>query len=183
MARARATTNSRLTVDDWVQAGFAILAEEGIKAMKIDRLCRRLDVTKGSFYWHFTDIAGYRAALVHRLPAPRGPRAQRPRGRRPRRLPRDHAQDLTPCSRLPADRNNGPDRDLAQLRRPVSILKSTVASGTVGQIETIVADLLAASGASAHFRDTRCSGSSGTSTYLPVMWCSTTTPAMNSPVR
>ena len=64
MARVRATTNSRLTVDDWVQAGFAILAEEGIKALKIDRLCRRLDVTKGSFYWHFTDIAAYRAALV-----------------------------------------------------------------------------------------------------------------------
>jgi AcrR family transcriptional regulator len=64
MAIARATTNSRLSVDDWIQAGFAILAEEGIKALKIDRLCRRLDVTKGSFYWHFTDIAGYRAALV-----------------------------------------------------------------------------------------------------------------------
>jgi AcrR family transcriptional regulator len=45
--------NSRLTVDDWVQAGFAILAEVGIKALKIDRLCRRLDVTKGSFYWPF----------------------------------------------------------------------------------------------------------------------------------
>jgi AcrR family transcriptional regulator len=64
MASARATTNSRLSVDDWVQAGFAILAEEGIKALKIDRLCRRLDVTKGSFYWHFADIAGYRATLV-----------------------------------------------------------------------------------------------------------------------
>src|SRR4051812_14793195 len=64
MGSARATTNSRLSVDDWIQAGFAILAEEGIKALKIDRLCRRLSVTKGSFYWHFTDIAGYRAALV-----------------------------------------------------------------------------------------------------------------------
>ncbi len=65
MANARgATTTSRLSVDDWVQAGFAILAEEGIKALKIDRLCGRLAVTKGSFYWHFTDIAGYRAALI-----------------------------------------------------------------------------------------------------------------------
>ena len=35
-----------------------------MKALKIDRLCRRLGVTKGCFYWHFTDIAGYRAALV-----------------------------------------------------------------------------------------------------------------------
>ena len=58
------TTTSRLTVDDWVQAGYAILAAEGIKALKIDRLCNRLAVTKGSFYWHFTDMAGYRATLI-----------------------------------------------------------------------------------------------------------------------
>jgi AcrR family transcriptional regulator len=58
------TTTSRLTVDDWVQAGFAIIAEQGIKALKIDRLCSRLAVTKGSFYWHFTDIAGYRSTLI-----------------------------------------------------------------------------------------------------------------------
>jgi AcrR family transcriptional regulator len=64
MARAQTESNGRLSVDDWIQAGFAILAEEGIKALKIDRLCRRLGVTKGSFYWHFTDIAQYRAALV-----------------------------------------------------------------------------------------------------------------------
>jgi len=55
---------SRLTVDNWVAAGFEILAEEGITALKIDRLCSRLGVTKGSFYWHFTDIAGYRATLT-----------------------------------------------------------------------------------------------------------------------
>jgi AcrR family transcriptional regulator len=54
----------RLSVDDWIQAGYAILAEEGIEALKIDRLCSRLGVTKGSFYWHFTDIKAYRAALV-----------------------------------------------------------------------------------------------------------------------
>lgn len=57
-------STSRLTVDDWVRAGFEILAEDGITALKIDRLCNRLDVTKGSFYWHFTDIAGYRATLI-----------------------------------------------------------------------------------------------------------------------
>jgi AcrR family transcriptional regulator len=27
-------------------------------------LCSRLAVTKGSFYWHFTDIAGYRTSLI-----------------------------------------------------------------------------------------------------------------------
>jgi AcrR family transcriptional regulator len=61
MAKARAT---RLAVDDWIQAGYAIIAEEGIKSLKVDRLCTRLGVTKGSFYWHFADIASYRVALV-----------------------------------------------------------------------------------------------------------------------
>ncbi|BCQ09446.1 TetR family transcriptional regulator [Mycobacterium heckeshornense] len=56
--------NHRLTVDDWVQTGFRILAEDGIKALTIDRLCRRLGVTKGSFYWHFSDMRAYRRALL-----------------------------------------------------------------------------------------------------------------------
>ena len=54
MAKARAT---RLAVDDWIQAGYKVLAEEGIKSLKVGRLCTRLGVTKGSFYWHFADIA------------------------------------------------------------------------------------------------------------------------------
>jgi AcrR family transcriptional regulator len=58
MTKARTTVNSRLTMDDWIRTGYAILAEEGIKALKIDRLCSRLGVTKGRFYWQFTDIPG-----------------------------------------------------------------------------------------------------------------------------
>ena len=46
--RAGAAT-SRLTVDDWVAAGFEVLAEEGITALKIDRVCNRLEVTKGPY--------------------------------------------------------------------------------------------------------------------------------------
>ncbi|MUL46460.1 TetR/AcrR family transcriptional regulator [Mycobacterium sp. CBMA293] len=55
---------NRLSIDDWLTAGYAILAEDGIKALKIDRLCARLDVTKGSFYWHFDNMATYRTALI-----------------------------------------------------------------------------------------------------------------------
>lgn len=55
---------NRVGVDDWVRAGYAILAEEGIKALKIDALCERLGVTKGSFYWHFDGMPRYRAALI-----------------------------------------------------------------------------------------------------------------------
>jgi AcrR family transcriptional regulator len=55
---------SRLAVDDWLHAGFAILAEEGLNALKLDRLCARLGVTKGSFYWHFANMKAYRQALI-----------------------------------------------------------------------------------------------------------------------
>ncbi|MEB3023316.1 TetR/AcrR family transcriptional regulator [[Mycobacterium] crassicus] len=57
-------SNPRLSVQDWVQAGFGLLAEDGIKALTIDRLCRRLGVTKGSFYWHFADMKTYRQSLI-----------------------------------------------------------------------------------------------------------------------
>lgn len=56
--------SSRLSVSDWIEAGFAVMAEEGVKAVKIDRLCGRLGVTKGSFYWHFTDLQAYHDAVA-----------------------------------------------------------------------------------------------------------------------
>jgi AcrR family transcriptional regulator len=64
VASSRSPAGNRLGLDDWIQAGYVLLAEEGIKALKIDRLCDRLGVTKGSFYWHFDGMPSYRAALV-----------------------------------------------------------------------------------------------------------------------
>ncbi|MCW2517317.1 MAG: hypothetical protein JWR11_6359 [Mycobacterium sp.] len=64
VASSRTPAGSRLGLDDWIQTGYALLAEEGIKALKIDRLCDRLGVTKGSFYWHFDGMPAYRSALV-----------------------------------------------------------------------------------------------------------------------
>ena len=54
----------RLSVDDWIQAGFALLADGGPNALRVDRLCEHIGVTKGSFYWHFTDLQTYRTALL-----------------------------------------------------------------------------------------------------------------------
>src|SRR5215207_11672603 len=54
----------RLSIDDWIQAGFAVLAEGGPNALRLDRVCERLGVTKGSFYWHFADLPAYRNALI-----------------------------------------------------------------------------------------------------------------------
>ncbi|MCX0274198.1 TetR/AcrR family transcriptional regulator [Nocardia zapadnayensis] len=62
MARARGAV--QLTVDDWLQAGYTVLAEEGFRALKLDEICRRLGVTKGSFYHHFSDITAFKDALV-----------------------------------------------------------------------------------------------------------------------
>jgi AcrR family transcriptional regulator len=64
VASSRGIAGNRLGLDDWIQAGYALLAEEGIKALKIDRLCERLGVTKGSFYWHFDGMPSYRGALI-----------------------------------------------------------------------------------------------------------------------
>src|SRR5262249_49905429 len=54
-----ATRTGRLSVDDWIQAALDIMASEGIGGVKIQRLCEHLGVTKGSFYWHFTDLDGF----------------------------------------------------------------------------------------------------------------------------
>lgn len=54
----------RLSVDDWLQAGYTLLAEQGTRALKIELLCQQAGVTRGSFYWHFDDMDSYRAALV-----------------------------------------------------------------------------------------------------------------------
>ena len=59
-----ATGSRRLSVDDWIDAGFTLLADAGIEALKLDRLCGHLGVTKGSFYWHFADMPAYRKALI-----------------------------------------------------------------------------------------------------------------------
>lgn len=53
-----------LTADDWLQAGYELLASDGMRALKIERLCEQVGATRGSFYWHFTDMKGYRTALV-----------------------------------------------------------------------------------------------------------------------
>lgn len=45
----------RLDVDDWVTAALAELADNGIDSVSVQSLARKLNVTKGSFYWHFRD--------------------------------------------------------------------------------------------------------------------------------
>ncbi len=44
---------SRLSASDWEQAALELIEEQGVAAVTVELLARRLGVTKGSFYWHF----------------------------------------------------------------------------------------------------------------------------------
>ena len=48
----------------WLDEGLEVLARAGIPGLRIDHLARALQVTKGSFYHHFVDLADYRRALL-----------------------------------------------------------------------------------------------------------------------
>lgn len=50
---AARSERTRLGPEDWVEGALALIAEEGLAALTVEALARRLGVTKGSFYWHF----------------------------------------------------------------------------------------------------------------------------------
>lgn len=54
---------------DWVDEGLRVLAQQGVDAVKVERLATALGVTKGSFYWHFSDRAALLQALLARWEA------------------------------------------------------------------------------------------------------------------
>lgn len=55
---------TRLTPRDWIAAGFRALAEGGAPALRVEPLARGLGTSKGSFYWHFADLAALKAQMV-----------------------------------------------------------------------------------------------------------------------
>lgn len=63
-APAKIDRPSRLSAGDWGHAALDLIAEQGVAAVAVEPLARRLGVTKGSFYWHFPSReALLRAAL------------------------------------------------------------------------------------------------------------------------
>ena len=51
--RKPADRPGRLSAEDWAQGALDLIAEQGLSAVAVEPLARRLGVTKGSFYWHF----------------------------------------------------------------------------------------------------------------------------------
>ena len=55
--RREAEANARppLTPEAWIKAATAVLVDQGIDHVRVDLLAGQLQVTRGSFYWHFRD--------------------------------------------------------------------------------------------------------------------------------
>lgn len=48
-----AAPRQSLSAEDWAEAALDAVAAGGLDAIAVEPLARRLNVTKGSFYWHF----------------------------------------------------------------------------------------------------------------------------------
>ena len=58
--------NDQLSATDWLNQGLKTLAKDGFTALKAEPLAKAMGVSRGSFYWHFADIAAYHAAILAR---------------------------------------------------------------------------------------------------------------------
>ena len=57
----------RLNKEKWLQTGLDILNKTSYTDIKIEYLCKRLKVTKGSFYHHFKNVNDYYGKLFEYL--------------------------------------------------------------------------------------------------------------------
>ena len=54
----------RLSQEAWLMAGFRALVAKGPEGVRIEPIARTLGATKGSFYWHFEDLAAFHTAML-----------------------------------------------------------------------------------------------------------------------
>lgn len=57
-------SKDRLTREQWIAHGLRTLARQGEGALKTGMLAEGLQVSRGSFYWHFESIADFRTQLL-----------------------------------------------------------------------------------------------------------------------
>lgn len=53
-----------MSKQDWMRAARLALLEGGVGSVRVEKLARELGVTKGSFYWHFSDRGALLEALL-----------------------------------------------------------------------------------------------------------------------
>ncbi|MBN8955202.1 MAG: helix-turn-helix transcriptional regulator [Rhizobiales bacterium] len=55
----------KIIAETWIDTARRSLIEEGIAAVKVDRLAKRLGVTRGGFYHNFKDRGDLLTQLLH----------------------------------------------------------------------------------------------------------------------
>lgn len=59
-----AAMEDRLSKSNWIEHGLRTLATDGVNALKVGPMATELKVSRGSFYWHFRDIADFRSQVL-----------------------------------------------------------------------------------------------------------------------
>ncbi len=54
----------KLGQKDWIDKGLTVLVESGVEAVRVEPLAKLMNVTKGSFYWHFKSRGELLEALL-----------------------------------------------------------------------------------------------------------------------
>lgn len=64
--RSMIAEGARLTRDNWLDEAFKAVVAGGFDNVKVLAIAEKLKVTRGSFYWHFTDHADLVGSLLMR---------------------------------------------------------------------------------------------------------------------
>ncbi|RJS95306.1 TetR/AcrR family transcriptional regulator [Salinisphaera sp. Q1T1-3] len=62
-------SKNALSAQDWAEAALEAIGQRGVEGVAIEPLARQLGVTKGSFYWHFTNREALLTAALQRWEA------------------------------------------------------------------------------------------------------------------
>jgi len=54
----------RRSKEDWLKMGITVLGGDGLVGLTIERIACDLQLTKGSYYHHFANMAGYKDHLI-----------------------------------------------------------------------------------------------------------------------
>jgi AcrR family transcriptional regulator len=66
LKKSESPDSTRLKRDDWLDQAFWAVVAGGFENVKVLSIAEKLNVTRGSFYWHFSDHADLIASLLTR---------------------------------------------------------------------------------------------------------------------
>ena len=122
------TETPRLTRDDWLDAAFQAAVSGGFDKVRVLVIAQTLGVTRGSFYWHFTDHADLVRALITRW--------------REREFALNHALEMQAMADPEADLGRLLEAALAHAGSDLENMRFELALRGLGRRDPVVASLL-----------------------------------------